>query len=41
MYAQADVPDEYWIDDSNFEDRIKEHKAFGRHGLSVPTSRKV
>ena len=29
MYAQADVPDEYWIDDSNFENKIKEHKAFG------------
>ena len=28
-YSQADVPEEYWIDDSNFEEKIKEHKAFG------------
>ena len=28
-YSQSDVPNEYWIDDSNFEDKIKEHKAFG------------
>tara|TARA_R100001509_G_C4711647_1_gene163507 strand:+ start:60 stop:470 length:411 start_codon:yes stop_codon:yes gene_type:complete len=28
-FSQQDVPDEYWIDDSNFEDKIKEHKAFG------------
>ena len=27
--AQQDVPDKYWIDDSNFENKIKEHKAFG------------
>ena len=28
-FSQSDVPEEYWIDDSNFEDKIKEHKAFG------------
>tara|TARA_Y100000766_G_C18493528_1_gene405937 strand:+ start:59 stop:469 length:411 start_codon:yes stop_codon:yes gene_type:complete len=28
-FSQVDVPDEYWIDDSNFEEKIKEHKAFG------------
>ena len=28
-YGQSDVPEKYWIDDSNFEDKIKEHKAFG------------
>jgi len=28
-FAQQDVPEKYWIDDSNFEDKIKEHKAFG------------
>ena len=28
-FAQSDVPEKYWIDDSNFEDKIKEHKAFG------------
>ena len=27
--GQVDVPEEYWLDDSNFEDKIKEHKAFG------------
>ena len=29
MYAQSDVPEEYWIDDSNFENKINEHHAFG------------
>jgi len=28
-FAQQDVPEKYWIDDSNFEEKIKEHKAFG------------
>ena len=28
-FSQSDVPEEYWIDDSNFEDKIKEHKAYG------------
>ena len=28
-YGQSDVPEKYWIDDSNFENKIKEHKAFG------------
>ena len=28
-FSQQDVPEKYWIDDSNFEDKIKEHKAFG------------
>ena len=28
-FSQQDVPIEYWIDDNNFEDKIKEHKAFG------------
>ena len=28
-FAQVDVPDEYWIDDSNFEDVINSHNAFG------------
>ena len=28
-FAQVDVPDEYWIDDSNFEDIINSHNAFG------------
>jgi thioredoxin-like negative regulator of GroEL len=28
-FSQEDVPSEYWIDDNNFEDKIKEHKAFG------------
>ena len=28
-FSQQDVPNEYWIDDNNFEDKIKEHKAFG------------
>tara|TARA_Y100000401_G_scaffold22176_1_gene14867 strand:- start:639 stop:1049 length:411 start_codon:yes stop_codon:yes gene_type:complete len=27
--AQSEVPDEYWIDDSNFEDIIKGNSAFG------------
>jgi thiol-disulfide isomerase/thioredoxin len=28
-FAQVDVPDEYWIDDNNFEDIINSHNAFG------------
>ena len=28
-FSQSDVPDRYWIDDSNFEDKINEHHAFG------------
>ena len=28
-FSQSEVPDEYWIDDSNFEEKINEHKAFG------------
>ena len=28
-FSQSNVPDEYWIDDSNFEDKINERSAFG------------
>ncbi len=28
-FAQQDVPEKYWIDDSNFEDKINSHNAFG------------
>ena len=28
-FAQVDVPDEYWINDDNFEDIINSHNAFG------------
>ena len=28
-YSQSDVPVEYWIDDSNFEDKINQKSAFG------------
>ena len=28
-YSQSDVPIEYWIDDSNFEDKINQKSAFG------------
>ena len=28
-FAQVDVPDEYWIDDSDFENKINETQAFG------------
>lgn len=28
-FSQSDVPDKYWIDDNNFEDKINEHHAFG------------
>ena len=28
-FSQSDVPDEYWIDDSNFEDKINTNNAFG------------
>ena len=27
--GQVDVPDEYWIDDNNFENKINETQAFG------------
>ena len=29
LYAQSDVPEKYWIEDSNFEEKIKEHHVFG------------
>jgi len=28
-FSQQDVPDEYWIDDANFEDKINAKEAFG------------
>ena len=28
-FAQSDVPEKYWIDDSNFEDKINIKEAFG------------
>ena len=28
-FAQIDVPDKYWIDDSDFENKINETQAFG------------
>ena len=28
-HAQSDVPEKYWIDDSNFEDTIRNDNAFG------------
>ena len=28
-YSQSDVPEKYWITDSNFEDIINSHNAFG------------
>ena len=28
-FAQQDVPEKYWIEDSNFEDKINEHHTFG------------
>jgi len=28
-FSQSDVPDKYWIDDSNFEDKINTNNAFG------------
>ena len=28
-FSQSDVPDKYWIDDNNFEEKINEKKAFG------------
>ena len=31
LYTQEDVPDEYWIDDSNFEDTISDGSAFGEN----------
>ena len=29
LFAQQDVPEKYWIEDSNFEEKINEHHAFG------------
>ena len=29
IFAQVDVPAEYWIEDSNFEEKINENNAFG------------
>ena len=29
MYSQSDVPDKYWLDDSNFEKAIEGSHAFG------------
>ena len=28
-FSQSDVPDEYWVNDIDFEQKINEHKAFG------------
>ena len=28
-FAQVDVPAKYWIEDSNFEEKINEHHGFG------------
>ena len=28
-FAQQDVPEKYWIEDSNFEEKINEHHKFG------------
>ena len=28
-FSQVDVPDQYWISDSDFENKINEKKAFG------------
>ena len=28
-FAQQDVPEKYWIEDSNFEEKINEHHRFG------------
>ena len=32
IFAQVDVPAKYWIEDSNFEEKINEHHAFGDDG---------
>ena len=32
-FAQSDVPEEYWIDDSNFEETINQRSAFGDDNL--------
>ena len=29
LFAQQDVPAKYWIEDSNFEEKINEHHSFG------------
>ena len=29
LFAQVDVPTKYWIEDSNFEEKINEHHTFG------------
>ena len=28
-FSQSDVPDEYWVNDIDFEEKINEHHAFG------------
>jgi len=28
-FSQSDVPDKYWLNDDNFEDKVNEHNAFG------------
>lgn len=28
-FSQVDVPEKYWIDDSNFEDKVSNNNAFG------------
>ena len=28
-FSQSEVPDQYWINDGNFQEKINEHKAFG------------
>ena len=32
LFAQVDVPAKYWIEDSNFEEKINEHHSFGDDG---------
>ena len=27
-FSQSDVPDKYWLNDENFEDKVNEHNAF-------------
>ena len=29
LFSQSDVPDKYWINDSNFEEKINNNNAFG------------
>jgi hypothetical protein len=35
-FAQSDVPEKYWIDDSNFEEKINIKEAFGLLYLLKP-----